>query len=221
MTTKTLPLIMDDQANETNGATPQALKSKPEGKLWFRRAAIVLSLLGVLVAAALFVWIGHTRETLALTQALRTIESGQLPDEDDAFKTAVARALGEAPIPLEPATYVHLSKHAGVTYNAALQLAKDGRYDYVLTVGTNRVHKLYSHKGRWWLQGRVLHTVLLEGDAFLTPPASRDRVTPARSLIVAAPATPDKLTLRATYGPEVLFTKDAAPAQADMEGGKK
>jgi hypothetical protein len=163
-------------------------------------AVVVLLMLGVIVA-----WALHARDTQQLTQSLQQVEQGVIPNEPPSYRETITRDLEQSIAPVLPGVYTNLTQISAVTYNAVLLLKPDGQYDYALTVGNDRLHKRYGHRGRWWVQGRVLHTVLLEGDAFLTAPASRNRVTPARERIMSS--SKEQITLQAHYGPAVTFLR--------------
>lgn len=165
--------------------------------------ALLASLL--LVGGAMVAWVMYTRDSQQLTQALKHVESGAIENEPEGYKAQVALDLTQPMAQLLPGVYSNLTRYDSVIYNAVLLLKTDGTYDYALTVGNERVHKRYGHRGRWWVQGKVFHTVLLDGDFFLTAPEARNRATAARERIVSSSA--DQLTLQAHYGPAVTFIK--------------
>lgn len=167
--------------------------------------AIVLAVILMLLVGALIAWTLYTRDNQQLTQSLQQVESGAIADEPEDYRAIIARDLEQKIAPVLSGVYSNLTQLNAVTYNAVLYLKPNGNYDYALTVGNARVHKRYGHRGRWWVQGRVLHTVLLEGDAFLTSPASRNRVTPARERIMDS--SKEQIILQAHYGPAVTFLR--------------
>lgn len=159
----------------------------------------------LLIVGGLASWIPYARENQQLVQALKYVEQGAIPDEPADYKAELQRDLDQPSAGVLPGVYSNLTHMDAVTYNAVLVLKPDGNYDYALSVGNDRVHKRYGHRGRWWVQGRVLHTVLLEGDSFLTAPQARNHVTPARERIVDDSV--GQLTLQAHYGSAVKFLK--------------
>lgn len=159
----------------------------------------------VFFGGGLAVWINYTDANRQLTESLAFVEKGTIVDEPVAYKKVMAAALVQPTAPVLPGVYANLTVIGSITYNAVLKLQGDGVYDYALSVGNGRVYKRYAHRGRWWVEGNVLHTILVSGDQFLTAPESRDKVTPAREQILAV--TPDMLTLQAHYGPAVIFRK--------------
>jgi len=172
---------------------------------WLRFLLISVGLACLVALGALLAFIPHATDNGSLKNALEHVESGAIPDEPQAYINQVESDLKATPAQVLPATYSSLDTFNDVTYNAVLTLKPDGAYDYALTVGNSRVFKLYKHSGKWWVQGRVLHTVLLDGDEFLTAPAARDRKTPARERIIES--SPDGLLLQAHYGATVQFKK--------------
>ncbi len=172
---------------------------------WLRAVLIAVGTVCLIALGALLAFIPYASDNGALKNALAHVESGAISDEPQAYIDQINRDLQAPTAQVMPATYSSLERFNDVTYNAVLTLKPDGAYDYALTVGNSRVFKLYKHSGKWWVQGAVLHTILLEGDDFLTSPAARDRKTPARERIVES--GPDGLLLQAHYGSPVKFKK--------------
>ncbi len=169
--------------------------------LGWSAAIVVLVMIGVVLAM-----IPRASDSNALQAALTHVESGSIPDETPEFAKMVESESKVTPdLKIEPGTYTHVATVNGVAYTVALILHDGGKYEYALQVGNERVHKTYSHSGRWWIDGKVLHTVLTQGDKFLTAPASRDSATPSRERIVHLGQ--GGFTLKAHYGPEVEMTK--------------
>lgn len=164
---------------------------------------VAILAIGVGVLAAYMPYVSNSN---ALQTALQQIESGAIPDEPADYAQLMTQEAAVNPTAsLAPGTYSNITTVNGVTYNAVLALQDGGRYEYALTVGTPRVYKLYKHSGRWRVEGRVLHTVIEEGDLFLSAPKSRDKSTPSRERILEV--GPDHVILQAHYGNPVRFEK--------------
>lgn len=177
--------------------------AKPRWRSWLLRGLVAIVVLGAGAVAALY---PQVSESQRLKAVLERIEAGTIQDEPPEFAQVLQRETAQPTAQLLPGVYSHQATHGGVQYNAVMTLAQDGRYDYALTVGTERVHKLYRHSGRWWVEGRVFNTVLLDGDAFLTNPAARDRKTPSRERVVES--SDKQLVLQAHFTPTpVVFNK--------------
>lgn len=173
-----------------------------------------LAVAGALVAlctlGALMAYVSHANDNKSLTAALEHIENGGIPDEPSSYAAAMDRDSKQEPsVSLAPGAYSNTTLMQDVTYRAVLLLKPNGRYDYALTVGNDRVYKMYKHAGLWEVKGQVFQTILEEGDAFLTPPAARDRKTPSRERIVEVGA--DYVVLQAHYGGPVKFEKVEQP----------
>jgi hypothetical protein len=176
------------------------------GRISVRRALVWGGAIVLLLAVGFFIsWISYARGNQELVKTLQYVEQGSIPNEPASYREQVRQHLDAPSAGVLPGAYSNLTRMRSVTYNAVLVLKPDGKYDYALSVGNDRVLKRYGHKGVWWIQGKVLHTILLEGDAFLASPETRDRVTPARELILDA--SPGQLTLQAHYGDAVKFVK--------------
>lgn len=157
------------------------------------------------LAGGFAVWANYVDANRQLSESLTFIEKGATVNEPAAYKTVIADALRRPIAPILPGVYTNLMKNGSITYNSVLKLQGDGIYDYALSVGNGRVYKRYGHHGRWWVEGHVLHTILLNGDAFLAAPESRDKVTPGREQILSV--TPDTLILKGHTGPAFIFGK--------------
>lgn len=178
---------------------------KPRRK-WLRYALITAAIMALLVVGILAAYIPYASDNTALKAALTHVESGAIPDESPEYADKVAAELRvQPPAKVAPGSYSNITTFGDVTYNAVLALKDDGTYDSLLTVGNPRVFKLYKQTGKWRVEGRVLLTVMLEGDQFLTAPKARDHKTPSRELILDA--SPDRLVLQAHYGNPVPFDK--------------
>ncbi len=169
---------------------------------WSRHIALWLVLL---VVGAMTPWVLYTRANDELTQALKHVEAGAIPNEPDSYADVLRGDLKQSTAQVLAGAYSNITQMGAVTYNAVLVFKPDGNYDYALSVGNGRVHKRYGHRGLWWVQGRVLHTVLVDGDAFLAAPESRNHVRPSRERILDSSA--EQLTLQAHYGPPVSFQR--------------
>lgn len=191
-----------DEKPEANSRLSAVRKNKKLRVFLIGAAVMLMLALGAFVAATL-----HVKDGQDLQNALTHIESGAIKNEEPQWIAVITEALNQQSSRVQPGMYSNVTTLGAVTYNSVLYLKVDGNYEYALTVGNERVHKRYSHNGRWWIQGKVLHTILLTGDMFLTSPAQRDKVTPARELIVDADAA--QLTLKAHYGAPVVFVMKA------------
>ena len=188
--------------SNTIASSPKVVRSRR----WLRAMVIALGVFVLAALGALIAYLPHATDNEALKSALAHVESGGIPDEPPEYAAEVAKDLQAVPpAQVIPATYSTTNTFNDVTYNAVLSLRPDGSYDYALTVGNSRVFKLYKHTGKWWVEGKVLHTILLEGDDFLTAASARDRKTPARERIIESSA--DVMVLQAHYGPQVHFKK--------------
>lgn len=188
-------------ASITLNSTPVRASRK-----WLRYAGIGLTMVILACIGAVIALVPYANDNNSLKSALAHIERGSVPDEPADYAALMEKERAAAPpAQVIPGSYSSLDAVHDVAYNAVLNLKPDGAYDYALTVGNDRVFKLYKHTGKWWVEGRVLHTILLEGDAFLTAPAARDRKTPSREHIIES--SPDAITLQAHYGPQVKFQK--------------
>jgi len=186
---------------ETNTTTP-----KRGLRRFLKPLLIALVVLLAIAGGVVVAYMPYVTNSNALQAALQHIESGAVPDEPAEYVQLMERESAIKPdLQLKPGTYSNLTTINEVTYNAVLSLQDGGKYEYALTVGTPRVYKLYKHSGRWWVDGRVIHTVLAEGDSILAAPAARDKRTPSRERIVDM--GPDHITLQAHYGGPVRFTR--------------
>lgn len=139
-----------------------------------------------------------------LMQALHYIESGAIPDETEEFRRNVDLLKKAETSQLVLGAYKNLSSNNGVTYDSAMVLKGDGTYSYALTVGNETLHKTYQHSGRWWVEGNVFHTILIDGDLFLASPSTRDKMTPMREIIVESGENSIKLKAHFSSEPTVF-----------------
>lgn len=175
-------------------------------RLLLRLLMALLAIL-VLLIGAFTAWFFYARDTANLVTTLQQLEAGNIPEPSATFKESIAIALNEKPLtPTLPGVYTFLQETGGVTYNAVIVLGADGRYQHALTVGNERVHKMFKHTGRWWMQGRVFHAVLIDGDRFLVPPSARDGKTP--SLYLMSSKDTKTLTLQGTNGEPITYQRD-------------
>ena len=187
--------------------SPPTLATSSKWRSRLIRLLLVVVATFVLLAGAFTAWYFYARSSANLVAALQSIESGNIPDPSQTFKDSVAQALVEPPLaPTNPGVYTFLQIRDGVTFNAVIVLGADGRYQYALTVGNDRVHKLFKHVGRWWVQGRVFHAVLIDGDRLLVPPSARDGKTPTVYLMSSSDSK--ALTIQGTTGDPVTYQRD-------------
>jgi len=199
--------INTDMERTIGTSSPPPSQSKWRSLLYRLLIALVATL--VLFAGAFTAWYFFARANMNLVNTLQYIESGSIPDPPQPFLDSVKQALDEPSLnPTLPGVYTFLREQGGVTFNAVLVLGTDGLYQYALTVGNVRVHKLFKHSGRWWVQGRVFHTILVDGDRFLVPPTARDSKTPSRHLMSSIDGT--ALTLQSSTGEPVTYKRDAS-----------
>ncbi len=187
--------------------SPLQAPATSKWRRWLSRLLLALLAAVVLLIGAFTAWFPYFRDSANLVAALQTLEAGNIPDPSEDFKVSVAKALSQEPLTSTlPGVYTYLHESAGVTFNAVVVLGADGRYQYALTVGNDRVHKLFRHTGRWWMQGRVFHVVLIDGDRFLVPPSARDGKTP--SLYLMSSKDTKTLTLQGTNGEPMTYQRD-------------
>lgn len=188
------------------GTVLSPIRTTRPPRRWLRVSLIVVGFLVLIGVGAFLAFIPYAADNDALKTALKHVESGSIPDEPPDYVLQIEKDLkADPPAQIIPATYSSIDSYHDVTYNAVISLKPDGSYDYALTVGNSRVFKLYKHTGKWWVQGKVLNSILLKGDAFLTEPAARDRKTPSRERIIESSA--NEIVLQAHYGPQVHFKK--------------
>ena len=184
-------------------------------KKWIQGIVIAMTILFFMLLGGFGHFFTKAKSTQALEQTLLSLEKGMIPEESSDFKARLEPALKAEPFKFQLGGYTNTTVANGITYNTALVFKADGTYEYAMNVGSDRVYKTYKHAGRWWTQGRVLHTVLLAGDAFLVSPSSRDKATPSRELIIDA--SDSHMSLQAPYSrTPVRFEKsdDAAVSKA-------
>jgi len=188
-----------------NTATAQ-MHSMKSPRRWVRLALIALGIAALVGIGALLAFIPYANDNSSLKAALEHVESGAIPDEPPEYAAIIERDLKAEPAArVVPGTYSSMDTVNEVTYNAVLNLKADGKYEYALTVGNSRVFKLYEHKGKWWVQGKVMNTVMLEGHEFLAAPSARDHKTPSRERILQS--DDNSIVLHAHYGQPVKFDK--------------
>lgn len=189
-----------------------------------RKLKILLIFMGVILVGALFATAGayyvffqKANNTASLDQLYSHLESGAIPDEPPAFLEHVAKLEKAQQVIVTPGVYENTISTNGVIFNTVMVLNKDGTYNTAMSVGNGSIHRSYSHSGKWWVEGAVHKTVMLEGDEFLAAPMARDKKTPMNELIVDS--GPDHITLLAHFVPDpVRFDlKEKAKTAANEE----
>lgn len=169
-------------------------------KYWRRILLGSFALALVMFMGAFLAMYQRTQVSEQLQAALNLIETGGVKDETPEFKNRADLLLDEPTATLVAGGYTNVAVYNGVKYNAAIVFKLDGTFETALTVGSASVYKTYSQGGKWFVRGRVLHTIQTSGDRFLTPPAARDGSTPARELIISS--SPTQITLQASHSRE-------------------
>lgn len=169
-------------------------------KYWVRVLLAMIALVAVMFIGAFVAMYQRTQVSEQLQAALNLIESGGVKDETPEFKNRADLLLDEPTATLVAGGYTNVAVYNGVKYNAAIVFKLDGTFETALTVGSASVYKTYSQAGRWYVRGRVLHTIQTSGDRFLAPPSARDGSTPARELIISS--SPTQITLQASHSRE-------------------
>jgi hypothetical protein len=168
--------------------------------------------LGLLVCIAIGLILGYgymlterAGDSLRITRVADILEQGGIKDPSQQDRAMWLQRAAKALRAVTPGAYKHVSVHSGVTYEAILILGANGSYSYALSIGVGNARRAYTHAGRWWVQGEVLHTLLLTGHDFLTYPAARDRQTPAQAAIEEV--STEHLLLKSHYGSAVRFER--------------
>lgn len=136
---------------------------------------------------------------------LEYIESGAIPDESADFARKADLMAEDAPANVPLGVYKNFSVNNGIQYDTVLLLKKDSAFEFAMTVGNGQLHKTYKYSGRWWVEGGVFKTILVDGDLFLASPKARDRMTAMREIILKSEG--DELVLLAHYNKEPVVFK--------------
>ena len=164
---------------------------------WGKLLLGIFALLMAVTAGAVYAYYQRITQNQQLYSALAYIESGNFAPEPDEYFARAAKLKGGDKAKITMGAYSNVTQVNGLMYNPVLVLKNDGTYDYALTVGDGLTHKTYGHKGRWWVDGYVLNTVLLSGDEFLVDAKYRDKMREQSEIITSV--GDDYLELQAPY----------------------
>lgn len=166
--------------------------------------AFFLGLL-VIFLGVFFAFYTKQQSSEVYLQTLKYIESGSIPDESEDFANKADLMAEDQVVEVPLGIYKNLSVHNGIQYDTVLALKKDAVFDFAMTVGNGTLHKTYKYSGRWWVEGSVFKTILVDGDLFLASPKARDRATAMREIILKSDG--DELVLLAHYNREPVTFK--------------